>query len=108
MSFEKFVKKTVSVDVIQYQGVIIECLKNDTRIKWSGDGLPDNSISIATIYGNDVCYKGDYIIKGFQGELYTCCAKSFEADYEKAPQRKKRTPKIEANSIDDVFENEAD
>jgi hypothetical protein len=93
MKFERFVKKPVVVDVIQYQGVVIDCLKNDTRIKWCGDELPDDAISVHTLDGIEICHKGDYIIRGNQGELYTCCANVFETDYERAPVRKRRTPK---------------
>lgn len=107
MKFERFIKKPVIVDVIQYQGVVIECLKNDMRIKWNGDELPDDCISIMTVDGNTVCYKGDYIIRGDQGEIYSCDAKKFESTYERAPLRKKRVQKIEAE-VNDVFEGEED
>jgi hypothetical protein len=100
MKFERFVKKPVVVDVIQYQGVVIDFLKNDMRIKWNGDDLKDDAISIHTVDGIEVCHNGDYIIKGSQGELYPCSACDLERDYDKAPLRKKRTSK----NVDDVFE----
>jgi hypothetical protein len=112
MKFERFVKKPVVVDVIQYQGVVIECLKHDMRIKWSGDELPDDSIAVHTLDGNEVCYKGDYIIRGNQGELYTCPEKVFSETYERAPRRKRRTPKnddvVSSEEVSDVFESEED
>jgi hypothetical protein len=111
MKFERFVKKPVVVDVIQYQGVVIECLKNDMRIKWNGDELPNDDIAIHTVDGVEVCHKGDYIIRGNQGELYTCPSSVFETDYERAPQRKRRTQKedaceVENNDVKNVFETE--
>ena len=114
MKFERFVKKPVVVDVIQYRGVVIDCLKHDMRIKWFGDELPDDCISIQTLDGNEVCYNGDYIIRGNQGELYTCSEKVFFETYEKAPVRKKRTPKdddtysVVTPPVVDVFESEDD
>jgi hypothetical protein len=114
MKFERFVKKPVVVDVIQYQGAIIECLKNDMRIKWSGGDCPEGAITVHTTEGCEVCFKSDYIIRGNQGELYTCNENVFEADYERAPQRKKRATKNKADdgelesTVDDVFEDEGE
>jgi hypothetical protein len=108
MKFERFVKKPVVVDVIQYQGVRIECLQNDMRINWD---TPPDAISINTVDGIETCHKGDYIIRGNQGELYTCPSSVFETDYERAPQRKRRTQKedsckVENNDVKNVFETE--
>lgn len=44
---------------------------------------PDPYILIETLEGNMVASKGDYIIKGIQGEFYPCKPDIFEASYEK-------------------------
>jgi hypothetical protein len=112
MKFERYVKKPVSVEVIQYKGEIIDCLKNDLRISWEDYESEEDTITIVLPDdGMSICRKGDYIIRGDQGELITCDAASFELNYEKPPQRKKRTSKntdVVSIEVDDVFENEAD
>jgi hypothetical protein len=112
MKFERFVKKPVVVDVIQYQGSVIECLKNDMRIKWAGCDCPEEAITITTSEGCECCHKGDYIIRGSQGELYPCNENVFETENERAPQRKKRTIKNKSDEaeseVEDVFEDEGE
>lgn len=81
--FERYVKRPVAVEAIQYQGVTIECLKYDSRITWNSCDLENDDISIATLEGDVVCKNGDWIIRGAKGELCSCSKEDFSRDYER-------------------------
>ena len=65
-------------------------------IQWTGDNFEEvlslgttrevtmvnDQLSIATLEGDHLANKGDFIIKGVQGELYPCKPDIFEATYE--------------------------
>jgi hypothetical protein len=69
-------------------------------IQWTGDNLEEvlslgttrevtmvnDQLSIATLEGDHLAIKGDFIIKGVQGELYPCKPDIFEATYEKVEE----------------------
>ena len=46
----------------------------------------DSSIVIPTLEGDMVAQKGDYIIKGVQGEFYPCNPDIFAETYEKTEE----------------------
>ena len=92
----KYRKKPVVVEAIQWNGFNLEEIKEfvgdplvyeifDTA--WGDD--KDIQITTLTIYmgiktlgGTHICSKGDYIIKGIQGEFYPCKPDIFEQTYE--------------------------
>jgi hypothetical protein len=81
--FERYVKRPVAVEAIQYQGVTIECLKYDSRIVWNSCDLKDDAIMISTLEGDVECENGGWIIRGSKGELYCSTKEDFSRDYER-------------------------
>jgi len=81
---QKYRKKPVVIEADLFDG----SLASAQRIsKWAGNpfgwtGSPDN-LTIPTLEGDMTASKGDYIIKGVQGEFYPCKPDIFEATYEK-------------------------
>lgn len=78
----KFRKKPVVIEAIQFKGDenLIECLSFLDGQKAGGD----DSIIIMTLEGDMRASKGDYIIKGVNGEFYPCKPDIFEKTYEPA------------------------
>ncbi|MEG2126862.1 MAG: hypothetical protein RRY72_05275 [Bacteroides sp.] len=64
----------------------IELLEFIGRENISGAlGSPMNAIIIKTANGDMNVYSGDYILKGENGELYTCSPNEFYLHYERLP-----------------------
>ena len=85
----KYRLKPVLVDAIQWTGSnLLEC-KNFTGNKASYEELqntgshPIVKITIHTPDGDHSIWKGDYIIKTSNGEVYACKSDIFENKYEK-------------------------
>ena len=92
----KYRKKPVVVEAIQWNGHNLEEIKEfvgDSLIyeifdaTWEGDKsiptiIPTIYMGIKTLGGTHICSKGDYIIKGVQGEFYPCKPDIFEQTYE--------------------------
>ena len=80
---QKFVKKPVVIEAIQYDGA------NITEIEtFVGEKLPTIMTSdlgaqlvISTLEGDMKASKGDYIIKGIKGEFYPCKPDIFKSTY---------------------------
>lgn len=78
-------KKAVEIDTIQYDGS-----NHEEIVDWIGetakiDGIFDFTegfMEIHTLEGVMKASKGDYIIKGVQGEFYPCKPDIFEATYD--------------------------
>lgn len=80
-------KKPVVIDAVQYDGNF-RCLDifsiievGNIRLGKEEDGSP--YLLIPTLEGDMKCSKGDYVIRGIQGEYYPCKPDIFEATYEK-------------------------
>ena len=84
-------KKPVEIECIKFTGDNISELKNfvgdDLVVSflqiddpWSGQSDPD--FSIRTLEGDMKISKGDFIIKGVNGEFYPCKPEIFEKTYE--------------------------
>lgn len=90
----KYRKKPVVIEAIQWNGDNLNEIKEfvgesldysiiDTA--WEvGKGAPYVLMKIHTLEGDHECTKGDYIIKGVQGEFYPCKPDIFEQTYEVA------------------------
>ena len=88
----KYRKKPVVIEAIQWNGDNLNEIKEfvgesldysiiDTA--WEvGKGAPHVLMKIHTLEGEHECTKGDYIIKGVQGEFYPCKPDIFEQTYE--------------------------
>lgn len=78
----KWKKKPVVIDAVQFDGT-------DESVDWllpqlkSGEiGRACNKLYIKTLEGVMEANKGDYIIKGVNGEFYPCKPDIFEKTYE--------------------------
>lgn len=72
-------KKPIVVEAIQYtKNNLLEVMK------FCGEGktLFDFHLYVVTLEGNMRVHKGDYIIRGVQGECYPCEKNIFEETYE--------------------------
>ena len=88
----KYRKKPVVVEAIQWTGINLTEIKEfvgDSLIydiidtAWqAGAGIPHVIMRIETLEGTLQVSKGDYIIKGVQGEFYPCKPDIFEKTYE--------------------------
>lgn len=79
-----FRKKPVVIDAIQYTGDnVTECLN---FIKRTNQSLPTyidtSTFIIKTLEGAMTVCKGDWIIRGVQGEFYPCKPDIFDQTYE--------------------------
>lgn len=87
----RYRKKTFAVEAVQFLGFkegfadfserenwVVTAILED-RIGFFGE---PNTLDIRTPEGVMRCDKGDYIIKGIQGELYPCKPDIFEASYD--------------------------
>ena len=79
----KYRKKPVVIEAIRFIGSNYE----EVREFISQNTLcSDSSIVIPTLEGDMVAQKGDYIIKGVQGEFYPCKPDIFAQTYEKTEE----------------------
>ena len=76
----KYRKKPVVVEAVQWNGNNYKEVIDFAENKIWFDAL--GNIWIATLEGDMVAKKGDYIIKGVQGEFYPCKPDIFEETYE--------------------------
>lgn len=74
-----FRKKPVVIEAVRFNGSnyeeVREFIEQETLCS-------DLSIVIPTLEGDMVAQKGDYIIKGVQGEFYPCKPDIFEETYD--------------------------
>ena len=81
---QKFVKKPVVIEAIQYDGA------NTTEVEnFVGGKLPtvmnsnkDTQLVVSTLEGDMKISKKDYVIKGVNGEFYPCKPDVFEKTYD--------------------------
>lgn len=80
---QKFVKKPVVVEAIQYNGINITEVESFVGAKlptvWLS--VEDTQLVIPTLEGDMKVSKGDYIIKGIKGEFYPCKPDVFKSTY---------------------------
>lgn len=87
----KYRKKPVAIEAIQWDGLNLEeikafvgeSLKYDViDTAWEvGKGAPHVNMKIYTLEGDMEVSKGDFIIKGVNGEFYPCKPDIFEKTY---------------------------
>jgi hypothetical protein len=78
----KYRKKPVEIDAMQWTG--LNWLEIDRFITVQHRTFPtDGLIFISTLEGEMRADKGDYIIKGVEGEFYPCKPEIFWKTYEK-------------------------
>ena len=81
---QKFVKKPVVIEAIQYDGANITEVENFVRKKLPTviSSNQDTQLLIPTLEGYMRASKGDYVIKGVNGEFYPCKPDVFEKTYD--------------------------
>jgi hypothetical protein len=85
----RFRSKIVEIDAVQYAHGKVD---SDTVADWFWDAMADRRITagdddtllIATLEGTMKAQRGDWIIRGTEGELYPCKPSVFETKYEAA------------------------
>ena len=80
---QKFVKKPVVIEAIQYDGENIEAIENFVGKKLSTVMSSDVDVNliIPTLEGDMTALKNDWIIKGVKGEFYPCKPDIFKSIY---------------------------
>lgn len=84
----KYRKRPVIIDAIQittgmnHPGWLDEAVKSET-LKYHATNAGELSVTIKTLEGLMVGNKGDWIIRGVNGELYPCKDDIFQKTYEK-------------------------
>ena len=76
----KFRKKPIIIEAIKWDGVLSEDIKN--FIPEERYNINTSFLIIHTLEGNMIATKGDWIIKGVNGEFYPCKPDIFEKTYE--------------------------
>ena len=80
---QKFVKKPVVIEAIQYNGINITEIESFVGAKlptvWLS--VEDTQLVIPTLEGDMKVSKGDYVIKGIKGEYYPCKPDIFKQSY---------------------------
>ena len=80
---QKFVKKPVVIEAIQYDGTNITEIESFVGEKLSTimSSVEDTQLVIPTLEGDMKVSKGDYVIKGIKGEFYPCKPDIFKSIY---------------------------
>ena len=80
---QKFVKKPVVVEAIQYNGINITEVESFVGAKlptvWLS--VEETQLILSTLEGDMKVSKGDYVIKGVKGEFYPCKPDIFKQSY---------------------------
>ena len=77
-----FVKKPVKVQAVQWTGDNYEEIANFVGHNSFRHSFEKDSVIIETLEGNHYARKGDWIIRGINGEFYPCKPDIFEKTYE--------------------------
>ncbi len=86
----KYRKKPVEIEAIEWTGKNYDDVQAFTNSKvsyyewfqYNERGINKDMLQIPTLEGKMQAKKGDYIIKGVQGEFYPCKPDIFKATYE--------------------------
>ena len=80
---QKFVKKPVVIEAIQYDGANITEIETFVGVKLPTIMTSDlgAQLVISTLEGDMKVTKGDYVIKGINGEFYPCKPDIFKSTY---------------------------
>lgn len=89
----KYVKRPIVIEAVRCAGEIYNAANDWSSMpKWLADAYENGnilflptSIEIFTLEGRMIANKGDWIIRGVQGEIYPCKPDIFAATYELAP-----------------------
>lgn len=92
MRFEKYVRKPVDVDAVQFNGEAIECLKADRRVHFES-----LRFTVDTDEGEAQGNISDWIVRGPMGDLAVMTDDIFQAAHYKWDERPCPRPRVKAN-----------
>lgn len=78
----KYRKRPVVIEAVQWTGDNTAEIANFTNAEWSRNHNGNTTLEIPTLEGVMTASKGDFIIKGVNGEFYPCKPDIFEKTYE--------------------------
>ena len=78
----KYRKKPVIIEAVKWTGENVKEIADFMGVESVPYDLNTHDLSIMTLEGVMVAKKGDYIIKGVQGEFYPCKPDIFVETYE--------------------------
>jgi hypothetical protein len=81
----KYIKKPVVIDAIKWEGSKASwdmIHANFPDIKIEPGEIGSMSFFIETLEGGHICSKGDYVIRGVEGEYYPCKPDIFKKTYD--------------------------
>ena len=84
MDWKRYRKKPVAIDSVQIDTnskEFVDLIENEPNIKIIADE-GGRFVEIHTLEGTMRGYNGDYLIRGVQGEYYSCKRSIFEQTYE--------------------------
>ena len=81
-----FVKKPVKVQAVQWTGDNYEEIANFVGHSSFRHSFEKDSVIIETLEGSHYARKGDWIIRGINGEFYPCKPDIFEKTYVEVKQ----------------------
>ena len=92
MSINKYKKKPIIIEAVQWTGINLEEIKSfvgdsldyNYKTNWDSSDLSNIEVKIKTLEGDHIASIGDYIIKGVNGEFYPCKPDIFKKTYESA------------------------
>lgn len=81
----KFRKKPVVIEAEQFLATkqSFDRVMSLGNIDWKPGEMGSETFTITTLEGDHLVRKGDWVIRGVQGEFYPCKQGIFEATYEK-------------------------
>lgn len=108
----KYRKKPVVIEAFKWMGGhdqtedpewIVEAIK-EGEVWFIGSGSERVALQIETLEGVMTANRGDYIIRGIQGEIYPCKPDIFEATYEKADTEGVLSKTMITLNVDNIVE----
>ena len=81
----KYRKKPIVIEAVEWKGTkqsFDEIIAMGIGSKWKGGEMGSDSFFIETLEGDMKVSKGDFVIKGINGEFYPCKPDIFEKTYD--------------------------
>lgn len=97
MRFEKYIRKPVEVDAVQFMGMPLDCLRYDSRV------VVDFEREVAhvdTPEGNQSANVNDWIVRGPMGELNIVKADEFPATHDAWEPCPRPRPRKNSSEVD--------
>ena len=93
----KYTNKRVTIEAIRWTGSNLQEIDNFMGASGHGFVANEETMFIHTLHGKMFATKGDYIIKGIQGEFYPCKPDIFDKSYDVAEETEKSLGNTDSN-----------